>query len=108
MATDATITEHEAEEIERRTRRAARRWCSSTACGCCRAAGTAGRPSFEEAGYAALTPGWPDDPETVEEANANPEVFADKTIGQVADHFETSSASSTRSRRSSVTPSAAC
>jgi non-heme chloroperoxidase len=34
-----------------------------------------------------LTPGWPDDPETVEEANANPEVFANKTIGQVADHF---------------------
>ena len=31
---------------------------------------------FEEAGFTALTPGWPDDPETVEEANANPEVFA--------------------------------
>jgi non-heme chloroperoxidase len=44
---------------------------------------------FEEAGYTALTPGWPDDPETVEEAKAHPEVFAGKTIGQVADHFET-------------------
>jgi non-heme chloroperoxidase len=43
---------------------------------------------FEEAGYTALTPGWPDDPETVEEANAHPEVFAKKTIGQVADHFD--------------------
>jgi non-heme chloroperoxidase len=43
---------------------------------------------FEEAGYTALTPGWPDDPETVEEANANPEVFARKTVGQVADHFQ--------------------
>jgi non-heme chloroperoxidase len=43
---------------------------------------------FEEAGYTALTPGWPDDPETVEEANANPEVFAHKSVGQVADHFE--------------------
>jgi pimeloyl-ACP methyl ester carboxylesterase len=42
---------------------------------------------FEEAGYTALTPGWPDDPDTVEEANAHPEVFAKKTIGQVADHF---------------------
>ena len=42
---------------------------------------------FEEAGYAALTPRWPDDPETVEEANAHPEVFAHKTVGQVADHF---------------------
>jgi pimeloyl-ACP methyl ester carboxylesterase len=42
---------------------------------------------FEEAGYWALTPGWPDDPETVEEAKAHPEVFAHKTIRQVADHF---------------------
>jgi non-heme chloroperoxidase len=42
---------------------------------------------FEEAGYAALTPGWPDDPETVAEANAHPEVFAHKTVGQVADHY---------------------
>jgi non-heme chloroperoxidase len=42
---------------------------------------------FEEAGFTALTPGWPDDPETVEEANAHPEVFAGKTVGQVADHY---------------------
>jgi pimeloyl-ACP methyl ester carboxylesterase len=41
---------------------------------------------FEEAGYAALTPGWPDDPETVEEARANPDMFAKKTLGQIADH----------------------
>src|SRR6266704_2853535 len=42
---------------------------------------------FEEAGYTTLTPGWPDDPETVDEANAHPEVFAHKTVKQVADHF---------------------
>jgi non-heme chloroperoxidase len=42
---------------------------------------------FDEAGYASLTPGWPDDPATVAEANAHPEVFADKTVGQVADHY---------------------
>jgi non-heme chloroperoxidase len=42
---------------------------------------------FEEAGFTALTPGWPDDPQTVEEANAHPEVLANKTVGQVADHF---------------------
>jgi non-heme chloroperoxidase len=42
---------------------------------------------FEEAGYVALSPGWPDDPETVEEAKEHPEVFADKTVGQVADHY---------------------
>ncbi|MCU1277470.1 MAG: alpha/beta hydrolase [bacterium] len=43
---------------------------------------------FEAAGYTALTPGWPDDPATVAEANAKPETFANKTIAQVADHFE--------------------
>jgi len=42
---------------------------------------------FEQAGYAPVQPGWPDDPETVEEANAHPEVFAHKTVGQVADHY---------------------
>jgi len=41
---------------------------------------------FEEAGYAPVTPEWPDDPESVEEARANPEVFASKTLGQIADH----------------------
>src|ERR1700719_277219 len=42
---------------------------------------------FEGAGYSALTPGWPDDPETVDEAKAHPEVFAHKTVGQVADYL---------------------
>jgi non-heme chloroperoxidase len=42
---------------------------------------------FQGAGYSVLTPGWPDDPESVQEANAEPDVFAHKTIGQVADHF---------------------
>ena len=43
---------------------------------------------FEEAGYAALAPSWPDDPETVAQARANPAVFAKKKVGQVADHVE--------------------
>jgi pimeloyl-ACP methyl ester carboxylesterase len=43
---------------------------------------------FEKNGYTALTPHWPDDPETVEEAKAKPEVFANKSVGEVADHFE--------------------
>ena len=46
------------------------------------------RGVFEDAGYATLTPGWPDDPNTVDEANRHPEVFAHKTVGQVADHFQ--------------------
>src|SRR5437016_8707305 len=42
---------------------------------------------FEQAGYPAVQRGWPDDPDTVEEANAHPEVFAHKSVGQVADHY---------------------
>lgn len=45
------------------------------------------RTVFEEAGYATLAPVWPDDPNTVEEANRHPGVFAHKSIGQIADHF---------------------
>jgi len=41
---------------------------------------------FEQAGYASLTPDWPDDPETVEEARADPDVLAKKTLQQIADH----------------------
>src|SRR5262249_19686758 len=41
---------------------------------------------FEEAGYVGLTPDWPDDPETIEGARAEPEVLAKKTLKQVADH----------------------
>ncbi|MBV8992013.1 MAG: hypothetical protein JO372_25935, partial [Solirubrobacterales bacterium] len=41
---------------------------------------------FEAAGYAAVSAGWPDDPDTVAEARAHPEAFAGKSIGQVADH----------------------
>jgi non-heme chloroperoxidase len=42
---------------------------------------------FEDAGYAPVSPGWPDEPQTVQEANAHPEVFAGKSVGVVADHF---------------------
>jgi pimeloyl-ACP methyl ester carboxylesterase len=41
---------------------------------------------FEENGYAPVTPVWPDDPETVEEARANPDVLAKKSLSQVGDH----------------------
>src|SRR2546429_8103565 len=42
---------------------------------------------FEDAGYTTVKPGWPDDPETVAEAKAHPEVFAHKSVGQVAEHY---------------------
>jgi non-heme chloroperoxidase len=43
---------------------------------------------FEEAGFSAVAPGWPDDPASFDEAIANPDVFAGKTVGQIADHYE--------------------
>jgi non-heme chloroperoxidase len=83
----ATLTDHEAEQIERANATGLTpivfihglwllpsswdRWVTI----------------FEEAGFTALAPSWPDDPDTVAEANAHPEVFAHKTVGQVADHF---------------------
>ncbi|HEX3292501.1 MAG TPA: alpha/beta fold hydrolase, partial [Solirubrobacterales bacterium] len=41
---------------------------------------------LEQEGYAGVTPDWPDDPATVEEARANPDVLAKKTLKQVEDH----------------------
>jgi pimeloyl-ACP methyl ester carboxylesterase len=45
------------------------------------------RALFEEQGYTTLAPGWPDDPDTVEEAKQDPEVFAHKRIKQVTQHY---------------------
>ena len=87
-ATDAkTITEHEAEQVDRAN--ATERMPAVFVHGLWLLPSSWDRwvTAFEEAGYVALTPGWPDDPETVEEANAHPEVFAHKSVGQVADHF---------------------
>ena len=82
----STITEHEAEQVERAN--------SSGKTPVVFVHGLWLLPSswdrwggrFEEAGYVAVTPGWPDDPETVAEAKAEPEVFANKSIGEVADY----------------------
>jgi non-heme chloroperoxidase len=41
---------------------------------------------FSDAGYAPVTPDWPGDPGTVQEARANPEAFAGQKLGAVADH----------------------
>jgi non-heme chloroperoxidase len=84
--TEQTITEHEAAQVERAN--------ASNATPVVFVHGLWLLPSswdkwvtlFEDAGYVGLTPSWPDDPETVEEARANPDVLAKKTLKQVADH----------------------
>ncbi len=43
---------------------------------------------FQQAGFSTVTAGWPDDPNSVDEANRHPEVFARKSVQQVADHVE--------------------
>jgi non-heme chloroperoxidase len=81
-----TITDHELEQVERAN--------ATTATPVVFIHGLWLLPSswanwadfFEQAGYAPLTPVWPDDPETVEGARAEPEVLAKKTLKQVADH----------------------
>src|SRR5512132_1332733 len=88
MTTKLAITEHEAAQVERAN--------ASSATPVVFVHGLWLLPSswdrwvtlFEEAGYVALTPGWPDDPETVAEAKAHPEVFAGKGIGEIADYEE--------------------
>ena len=45
------------------------------------------RDLFEDNGYTTIAPGWPDDPASVDEARANPEVFARKMVKQVTDHY---------------------
>jgi non-heme chloroperoxidase len=84
--TPSTITERELEQVERAN--------ATTATPVAFIHGLWLLPSswdrwvalFEEAGYIALTPDWPDDPATVEVARAEPEVLAKKTLQQVADH----------------------
>jgi pimeloyl-ACP methyl ester carboxylesterase len=87
MSDTATLTEHETQQIER-----------ANATGLTPVVFIHGLwllPSswdnwatvFEEAGFTALTPGWPDDPETVEEAKENPQALAGTGIEEVADHY---------------------
>jgi non-heme chloroperoxidase len=87
-STAATITEHEAREVERANATEKQPVVFVHGLWLLPSSWDRWATLFEEAGYTALTPGWPDDPETVAEANAKPEVFAQKTVGQVADHFD--------------------
>ena len=88
MTSDLHITEHEAAQVERAN--------ASNATPVVFVHGLWLLPSswdrwvtlFEQAGYVALTPGWPDDPETVGEAREHPEVLAGKGIGEIADYEE--------------------
>ncbi len=88
VSTEPTITDREAAQIERANASGRRPvvfvhglWLLPSSWGNWVAL-------FEEAGYVGLTPGWPDDPETVAEARQHPEVFAGKGISEVTDYQE--------------------
>jgi len=92
----ASITEHEAREVERANATGLQPVIFVHGLWLLPSSWDRWATLFEAAGYVALTPGWPDDPETVAEAAAHPEVFANKQNGQVADHFATIAAGLTR------------
>jgi non-heme chloroperoxidase len=87
MSETSTITAHEAEEIARANATGLTPVVFIHGLWLLPSSWDRWAEAFEEAGFTALTPGWPDDPETVEEANAHPEVFAGKGIEEVADHY---------------------
>src|SRR6202047_2307669 len=86
LAEGSTITEHEAEQVERAN--------ASSSLPVVFVHGLWLLPSswdrwvtlFEKAGYVGVTPGWPDDPDTVAAAREHPEVFAGKGISEIADY----------------------
>jgi non-heme chloroperoxidase len=87
MSAAATISEHEAAQVERANATGLTPVVFIHGLWLLPSSWDRWATVFEEAGFTALTPGWPDDPETVEEANAHPEVFAGKGIEDVADHY---------------------
>jgi non-heme chloroperoxidase len=86
VTTEQTISEREAAQIERANASNATPVVFIHGLWLLPSSWDAWATLFEEAGYVALTPDWPDDPATVEVARAEPEVLAKKTLKHVADH----------------------
>ena len=87
VAADRTrITEHEAQQVERANSSGRRPVVFIHGLWLLPSSWDRWGDLFESAGYSAIKPGWPDDPDSVADAKAHPEVFAGKSVGQVADH----------------------
>lgn len=84
----ATITEHEAEEILHANKSGRQPVVFVHGLWLLPSSWDRWKTLFDAAGYVTLSPGWPDDPETVAAANANPAVMAHKSVGQIADHYD--------------------
>jgi pimeloyl-ACP methyl ester carboxylesterase len=83
----ATLTAHEQQEIERANASGRQPVVFAHGLWLLSNSWDNWRALFEEQGYTALAPGWPDDPESTQEANQDPEVLAGKRIKQVTDHY---------------------
>lgn len=84
----ATVTEHEGMQVERANASGLRPVVFIHGLWLLPSSWDRWAETFSAEGFAPVTPGWPDDPATVEEAQAHPEVFAKKTIKDVADHLD--------------------
>ena len=86
--TESTITDHEAAQIERANATKATPVVFVHGLWLLPSSWDRWATLFEEAGYVGVTPGWPDNPETVAVAREHPEVFAGKGITELADYEE--------------------
>ena len=86
--TTPSVTEQERAGRSAPTRPACSRSCSSTACGCCRAAGTAGRRVRGGRLRGRSRPAGPTIPRPSRRPTRTPRSSPHKTVGQVADHFD--------------------
>jgi len=92
----ATITEHEADQVQRANTSGLTPVMFVHGLWLLPSSWDRWAQVFEAAGYVALTPGWPGDPETAAEARENPGALAGVSIGEVADHFAAITASLAR------------
>jgi pimeloyl-ACP methyl ester carboxylesterase len=83
----ATLTTHEQQEIERANASGLQPVVFVHGLWLLSSSWDNWRQLFEANGYITLAPGWPDDPETVAEANDDPEVFAHKRLRQITGHY---------------------
>jgi hypothetical protein len=80
----STVTEYEAEQVARANSRTATPVVFVHGLWLLPSSWEPWAKHFEDAGYVALSPGWPDDPDSVADAKADPEVFAKKGVGDIA------------------------
>ena len=82
-----TLTAHELAEIERANQSGLRPVVFIHGLWLLSSSWDRWRARFEEAGFTTIAPGWPDDPESIEDARANPDAFAEKMVQEVTDHY---------------------